>query len=456
MFSALNIAIISIIVIVGITLLFFLMSSGGKSSRKDNGKKKAKRKNEQAQIRDAQKKLAQNPRDPEALQVLADVAFSREDYETSFKYYKILIDLCAMHSQINEFDATVRYAISAMKLKNYNEAYKSFMIARSMNKEIFEINYNLGYLEFLRKNYERAAALLKKASILKPDHPETIRYLAHSLYRIKRYSEAMQIFKKVLEYEPENKDALFILGQCFYELGQNDSALKIFRHLRTNPKLGAAASLMSGTLLIKQKQYENAITDFEIGLKHENIKPEIELEIKYRLANAYLQNNNIEYALQQWKDIKQLSPDYKDVNELIKKYREISANKNLKVYLMSSNSEFIALCRRIAANFFPGAATRLTNISLHKNEYADILAEVSTRKWEDIVLFRFIRGTGVIGELMLRDLYVRMKEIKAARGICLTAGTFSEEAKTFVAARLIDLIDNPELLKIFNKIPGAL
>ncbi|NOY08837.1 MAG: tetratricopeptide repeat protein [Spirochaetes bacterium] len=453
MFSLGSIVVISIIVILGASLLFFLISGGG--SKDEDKKKKTRTKNEQALIKEAYKKLAQNPRDPEALRVLAGTAFSKEDYETAFKYYKILIDLCAMHSEINEFDVTLKYAISAMKLKNLTEAYKSFMIARSMNKENFEINYNLGYLEFLRKNYEKSTPLLKKALILKPEHPETIRYLAHSLYRVKKYSDAIRVFKKLLEYEPENKDALFILGQCFYELGQHENALKIFQHLRTNPKLGAAASLMAGTLRIKQKQYESAVLDFEIGLKHENGKHDILLELKYRLAGAYLQSNKIEEALEQWKAIRRQEPRYKDVNDLIKKYEEISANKNLQVYLLSSNSEFVGLCRRIATNFFPDAVTRLTNISLHKSEYADILAEVSTRKWEDTVLFRFIRGTGIIGELMLRDLYARMKEIKAARGICITTGTFSEGAKDFVTARLIDLIDNPELLKIFNRLPKA-
>ena len=38
----------------------------------------------------------------------------------------------------------------------------------------------------------------------------------------------------------------------------------------------------------------------------------------------------------------------------------------------------------------------------------------------------------------------------------LEIGTFSEEAKTFVTSRPADLIDNPELLKIFNRLPKAL
>jgi hypothetical protein len=40
-----------------------------------------------------------------------------------------------------------------MKLKKYDEAYKSLLIARSMKPDVFEINYNLGYLEYQKKNY---------------------------------------------------------------------------------------------------------------------------------------------------------------------------------------------------------------------------------------------------------------------------------------------------------------
>ena len=67
-------------------------------------------------------------------------------------------------------------------------------------------------------------------------------------------------------------------------------------------------------------------------------------------------------------------------------------------------------------------------------------------------MFRFIRSTGTVGELSLRDLYAKIKEVKAGKGYCLTAGTFSDEAKRFVEARLIDLIEKPALVKSLNSI----
>ena len=142
----------------------------------------------------------------------------------------------------------------------------------------------------------------------------------------------------------------------------------------------------------------------------------------------------------------------KDVKAKLSKYQEINTNRNLQIFLLASSSEFVTLCRKIAANYFSRAAAKLLDISLHKSEYVDILAEVHTQKWEDLVLFRFIRTTGQIGELMLRELNARIKDLKAGRGICITSGTYSESVKSFVEARLIDLMEKEELLKLFKRI----
>ena len=135
-------------------------------------------------------------------------------------------------------------------------------------------------------------------------------------------------------------------------------------------------------------------------------------------------------------------------------YQEINTNRNLQVYLISSNSEFVTLCRKLATSYFSRANTKILNIALPGDEYVDLFTEVHTRQWEDLILFRFIRSTGQSGELMLREMYSRIKELKAGRGICITAGDFSENAKAFVEARLIDLVEKKELFKLFSHLPG--
>jgi hypothetical protein len=203
---------------------------------------------------------------------------------------------------------------------------------------------------------------------------------------------------------------------------------------------------------MNQHQFPKAIMDFEIGLKHENLKIEICVELKYRLSMAYLKQQEIGRALSYLRDIQTTYPNYKDVPGLIAKYQELNANKNLQIFLMAPSGDFVTLCRKVALNYFPRAKVKITNIAVNKNEWADILAEVDTPKWSDLVMFRFIRTQGSIGELVVRDFHSHLKEVKAGKGYCLTTGSFTEEAKRFVEARLIDLIEKDRIGKILDSV----
>jgi ethanolamine utilization cobalamin adenosyltransferase len=55
-----------------------------------------------------------------------------------------------------------------------------------------------------------------------------------------------------------------------------------------------------------------------------------------------------------------------------------------------------------------------------------------------------------VGELYLRDMQLRLKEMHAGRGFCVTAGEFTPSAKQFVEARLIDLVEKDALLRAMN------
>jgi restriction endonuclease Mrr len=77
---------------------------------------------------------------------------------------------------------------------------------------------------------------------------------------------------------------------------------------------------------------------------------------------------------------------------------------------------------------------------------------VDTPKWSDVVMFRFIRSQGSIGELIVRDFHSHLKEVKAGKGICITVGNYTEEAKRYTEARLIDLIGKDRLTAMLNSV----
>ena len=119
---------------------------------------------------------------------------------------------------------------------------------------------------------------------------------------------------------------------------------------------------------------------------------------------------------------------------------------------MAPSGDFVALCRKIVMGYFPKAKIKITNISVHKNEWADLLTEVDTPKWSDLIMFRFIRSQGSVGELIVRDFHHHLKEVKAGKGICISVGVFTEEARRYTDARLIDLIEKERLSAILNTV----
>ena len=418
------------------------------NAKKKPGKGKAK--DRATTLKDATRRLASNPKDPDALMALADIYFNDNDFEKASKTYGILSAMTTSMPDLDAYIINLRSGLCALKLGQTEEAYKSLLVAKAVRGEAFEVNYNLGVIEYQKKAYEKAVSVLRAAAATAPEHAGTMKYLGQSLYRLKSYKDAVGCLRKAMDVEPNDKECLFFLAQTYFELGQAENAVQIFTHLRPDPDVGPQAALFAGTIHYNARQYDKAIEDLEIGVRHQKVTPEVVLEMKYRLANAYTQAQNMEAALRQYKDIRNINPNFRDVADQIRRLSEFNSNKNLQVYMMAPVNEFVTLCRSLTGTFFPKAAIKIVDVTVEKNDYADITAEVSTSKWDDTIVFRFLRSGGQVGELFLRDMQVRLKEMHAGRGFCVTAGSFTPTAKQFVEARLIDLIEKDALLKAMN------
>ncbi|MCL1836219.1 MAG: tetratricopeptide repeat protein [Treponema sp.] len=443
--------VIGVFVFALIVVVFIFVMGRTKSDKSGPGKRS---KNREAKLQDANKRLAHNPLDPHALFDLGEVYFEEEAWDKAMRAYETLDDIVARGAAqgVDAFEVHFRYGFSALKLAMTEQAHKGFSMARALRQDHFETNFNLGALEFEHKNYEKAIQLLQQARQQNPENPAVLRYMGHALFRLKKPKEAMSFIRKAIDLAPDDKESLYTLAECYYEAKQTEQALRIFSHLRADPVMGPSACLISGTINTEIRKNDLAIQDFEMGLRHENIKPDILAELRYYLGTTLIKQNEINKALTQLKLLQMDNPSYKDVSVLIGKYQELNANKNLQIFLMSSSADFVALCRKIVMTYFPRAKVKISNISVNKNEWADILAEISTPKWSDLIMFRFIRTQGSIGEMIVREFHAHLKDVKAGKGVCMTVGSFSDEAKRYTEARLIDLIEKERLNAILNSV----
>ena len=129
-------------------------------------------------LKEATKRLAQNPRDPEGLLAMGEIYYNDGAWDSALKTYETLAELGPV-PHVNAFEVNLRIGLSALKLELTDQAYKGFSTAWTLKADSFEVNFNLGALEFQRNNYEKAIQLLQEARKQDPEHAPTLRLLGH-------------------------------------------------------------------------------------------------------------------------------------------------------------------------------------------------------------------------------------------------------------------------------------
>ncbi|MGP1458100.1 MAG: tetratricopeptide repeat protein [Treponema sp.] len=438
-------------VIAAALLVMLLMVLSGRKSEAQGKQKTPKAKNRNTVIKDCTKKLAHDPRNINALTSLGDLYYTEKNYEKAQPLYATLFSMVKFHPEIDPALIPLRFGICSYKQKKLDEALQGLAESLKSNSKSFDANFYMSRLMFEKKDFERALLCARRASAVDPENTEAQKILGSSLYGLKKYKECLPHLKKVIDENPADKEALFYIASAMEDTGMADKALKIFMHLRSDPTFGAQSCIAAGTIHDKMHQSDKAVLDYEIALKLENILPETRLTIYYKLAQAYLAQQNIAKALQYLKQIQALTPSYKDVNALVARYQELNQNSNLQSYLMAGTSEFVALCRKFVSAYYHDAYVKIEDV-ITNSDSVDVLCAVETSRWEDNELFRFYRTTGAIGELYIRDFHSKMRDTKVDRGFCLTAGAYTSEAQKYVEGRPIDLLEKQRLVAILKKI----
>jgi tetratricopeptide (TPR) repeat protein len=407
-------------------------------------------------MKDATRKLEKDPDNIPALTQLSEIFYTNEVYDKALQYYKSLVRIAPIHPEVDEGKVALRAGICLCKAQEWADALKYLLQSSLKDNSNFDVNYNLGLVYSNMKDYAKAVPCLKKALIINPASTQANMLVARCFYEQRHYKEALPYLKVVIAAEPSNKEAMFDYADVMAEEGHGEKSIKIFSHLRPDPVYGAKSCIRSGVFHYNQGDKKAAIEDFTIGLKLPNVPQADTLELKYRLALCYFDTNRYKEGLALLAEIKQVNPQYKDIMQLIGRYSELSQNSNLQIYLAGSVSDFIALCRRIATSWERGLNANFMDAHAEAN-YTDVTVEVAGRGGDDSELkktwlFRFFRTTGATGEIYVREFHETIQDRKINKGICVTAGAFSEGARKYAEGRPVDLIERDKLNVILKRI----
>ena len=442
---------IAIIVAAVLVVILMLFRNAGKKEKAKDVAAKIQKKGKSAILKEAEKKLAHDPHNVQALELIGDIYYGEKNWEKVWNVYKTLYDITTVHPEVNIAKSTLRMGIAAFYLEKMEDATNALMLSLKKDPENFDCNFYLGQTLYKIGTYDKAIYCLKKAKILMPENNEVNALLGQSLFKSQKYKECLPFLKRVLDENPDNKEMLFDMAVAMEECGMGDKALKVFTHLRPDPQFGAQSCLESGKMHERIKDYASAVKDYEIALKLPSMPEQVALQIKYRMGCAYIALNDISKGLVYLKQVQAIKTGYKDVDALVVRYSELNQNKNLQTYLMSGTSDFVALCRKFISTFFQDAFVKVEDVQV-SSESVEIVCNVESPKWEAKQIFRFYRTQNVIGDIYIREFHGRIRDSKCDSGYCVSLGSFSESAHKYTEGRPIDLIEKEQLVKILKKI----
>ena len=147
--------VVVILVVLAFAIVFTVVFSARRGEMAVGSKKRIKARDKTQVLKEANRRLASNPKDLEALTALGSMAWDEQDWERACKAYETIAEAGAGNPDVDEFEANARYGIAALKLGRVDDAYRGLMVARTIKQDEFNVNFNLGVLEYQKKASRR-------------------------------------------------------------------------------------------------------------------------------------------------------------------------------------------------------------------------------------------------------------------------------------------------------------
>jgi len=223
---------------------------------------------------------------------------------------------------------------------SFAEAQQCFQKALKLKPKFATAHLNLGVAFKQQDDLENAAKALRKAVKLSPQYAKAWYTLGTVYLSQKQLPVAYNALKKALNIEPNNADALNAMGGWYKAKGEVQRASDFYQKaLKIRPDF-AEIYVNLGMLWEQEKQYEDAIQAYQKSLEIEPdakvafnigfilqdrsmyfkeaetyLKQAIELDENYAqpyvgLANLKLRQANIQEALEYYRKMQVIDPDY--------------------------------------------------------------------------------------------------------------------------------------------------
>jgi tetratricopeptide (TPR) repeat protein len=230
--------------------------------------------------------LKTHPSDPEPYAHLGLLEARQEHYKEAVPLYRKALAL-----KPNMPGLRLNLALALFKAGDLKAAIPELTIlhksAPPNSPEAMRYTILLGMAHYGLSQFSEAAPFLKTAADADPQNLPIRLALAHSYLWSKQYNKVLDVYHEILILDPDSAEADMLAGEALDETSDTSGAIEMFRKAAKAKPSEPNVHFGLGYLLWSQKQYPEAIAEFQAELA---IDPNHAQSMLY-IADANIQMN---------------------------------------------------------------------------------------------------------------------------------------------------------------------
>ena len=282
-------------------------------------------------------------KDANILWMCANMYYKQQQYILAMASLQNMIDGAYFTKELSELNVREFLAKIYEQTGNTKKAIDEYDKRTQIRDQDYDSLYKAGSICYKYGEWVLAQKYLSLAAAQNDSNPELLYMLAYCFYKLRSYHAAQQQIEKALTLDSTNAEYHLLLGEILSSSRDFQNAIKELEIAYESNEISDkdAISLNLANSYYELGNYSKAREYYGQVLTKENIPNEKVVDERYRYAETLVKNKQFEAAVKQWEIIKSIRNIYLDVDQKLKTYSSIIANNAFRTALEMDIIEYL-------------------------------------------------------------------------------------------------------------------
>ena len=282
-------------------------------------------------------------KDANILWMTANMYYKQQQYILAMASLQNMIDGAYFTKELTEL--TVREFLAKIyeQTGNSKKAIDEYDMITKIRDQDYDSLYKAGTVCYNYGEWVQAQKYFSLAAAQNDSNPQLLYMLSYCFYKIRSYHAAQQQIEKAIALDNTNAQYHLLLGEILSSSRDFQNAIKELEIAYESNEISDKdnISLNLANSYYELGNYSKAREYYGQVLTKDNIPNEKVVDERYRYAETLVKNKQFEAAVKQWEIIKSIRNIYLDVDQKLKTYSSIIANNAFRTALEMDIIEYL-------------------------------------------------------------------------------------------------------------------